>query len=284
MSAEWISGARLMDPAFLHAAITRARPADPRTGNPKDQDPRIGVSRMSRQYCAALTCVALTGLVNGVGIDLSPARCRVLFQNDLPSKVALDPDYRVVGCAQRPTSWPVEAPVVPTIEQLREYVWTNLYARNLGALFATAVDMVNIPERLLWTNAAEWVAIVMDSALEYLPPDLADRFVAECRALLDAEKLPGFTGNPLRGLVEWQAFDDGEPRHGIQTRHLCCLVYLHTDRKGRLCQNCPLLPLPDRAALMRERRGVGMGKPGGPAELRCMQVGLARRHLKPGRK
>jgi hypothetical protein len=120
------------------------------------------------------------------------------------------------------------------------------------------------------------VAIVLECATEYLEPAIAEPVLAECRALLDARTLPGFGGerNPLRGRLEWVPFDGTE----IATRHLCCLVYLHTDRRGRLCQNCPLLPLPDRAALARERRAAGMAKSGGPAERRSIQVGLSRKH------
>lgn len=276
-----VSGARMLEDEFLRAAIMRARPAEPATGDEsRDDDPRIAVSRMSRLYCAALNSVALAGLANGVGIDLSPGRYSVMFTNDAPSLVSIGPEYagrEVLRCAERPTSWPVDGPVVATLDELREYVYTNLYARNLGLLFAAATRIVNVPERLLWTNAAEWVAIPMDAAVEYLDPVGAAPFVADCRALLTEDSVPGLAGpNPLRGRVEWLPYDDGEPRHGIQTRHLCCLVYLHTDRHGRLCQNCPLLPLPDRAALVRERRGVGMATRGGPAEQRCVEVGRNR--------
>lgn len=276
-----VSGARLLEDQFLRAAIMRARPAEPARGDgSRDEDPRICVSRMSRLYCAALTSIALAGLANGVGIDLSPGRYSVIFKDNAPALVSIGPEYdggKVLRCAERPTSWPVGGPVVGTLNELREYTFTNLYARNLGLLFAAATRMVHVPERLLWTNAAEWVAIPMDAAVEYLDPAGAAPFVADCRVLLTSDALPGLAGpNPLRGRVEWLPYDGGEPRNGIQTRHLCCLVYLHTDRHGRLCQNCPLLPLPDRAALVRERRGVGMSRPGGPAEQRCVEVGRGR--------
>ncbi|HEX6355430.1 IucA/IucC family C-terminal-domain containing protein [Actinophytocola sp.] len=276
-----VSGSRLLDAEFLRAAIMRARPAEPTTGDgSRDDDPRIGVSRMSRLYCAALNCVALAGLANGVGIDLSPGRYSVTFDNNVPSRVSIGPEYEgreVLRCAERPTSWPVSGPVVATLDELREYVYTNLYAHNLGLLFTAATRMVNVPERLLWTNAAEWVAVLMDAAIEYLDPSSAAPFVADCQALLAADSLPGTAGhNPLRGLVEWLPYDGGEPAHGIQTRHLCCMLYQHSDRHGRLCQNCPLLPLPDRAALVRERRGTGMVGSGGPAEQRCVEVGRDR--------
>lgn len=280
-SAEWVAGERLIDPGYLRTAIRRARPANPMNWNPKDTDPRICLSKMSRQYCASLTTVALAGLAAGVGIDLSPASVTAVIQRELPFALTFDPELEPLLCKERPPSWPADGPAVETVAQLRRYVWTNLYARNLRVLFRTATTMVRVPERLLWTNAAEWVAVVMDSAIEYLDPERASMIVAEGRAVLEAETLPGFDGepNPLRGLVEWLPFDDQEPRHGIQTRHLCCLVCLQTDRHGRLCQNCPLLPLPDRAALVRERRGTGTINLDGPAERRCMEVGVARRRF-----
>jgi hypothetical protein len=78
VTAGWIPAERLLEPEYLRNAIARARPAEPQ--NRKDDDPRIGVSRMSRQYCAALTCIAVTGLANGAGIDLSPANCTFVFR------------------------------------------------------------------------------------------------------------------------------------------------------------------------------------------------------------
>jgi hypothetical protein len=207
----------------------------------------------------------------------------LIIRDNVPSRLALAPGYRddeVLRCTPRPTTWPVSGPAVATVAQLRAHVWTNLYARNLRPLFAAIAEMVNVPERLLWTNAAEWVAIVMEAVVDHLPPAAAAAVIAEGRALLEADSLPGFAGapNPLRGRLHWVPFEDGQIRQEVQTRHLCCLVYLHTDRHGRLCQNCPLLPLPDRAALVRERQGLGMTKPGGPAELRSMEIGLRRRH------
>lgn len=278
-----VRGDRLLETDFLRAAILRARPAQPAPAGSRDDDPRIGASRLTRAYCASLTCVALVGLANGVGIDLSPGRYTMVLPDDAPSMVSFGPEYEggeVLRCAERPTTWPVGGPVVATLAELREYVFTNLYARNLAVMFAAATGIVNVPERLLWTNAAEWVATLLDTAVEFLGPTGAAPLVEDCLVLLGAEALPGMAGpNPLRGLVEWLPYDEDEPRHGIQTRHLCCLIYQHTDRDGRLCYNCPLLPLADRAALIRERRWAGLGDPNGPAELRCVEVGRGRIQL-----
>lgn len=73
-----VSGARMLEDEFLHAAIMRA-----------------------------LSSVALAGLANGVGIDLSPGRYSVMFNNDAPSLVSIGAEYagrEVLRCAERPTS------------------------------------------------------------------------------------------------------------------------------------------------------------------------------------
>jgi hypothetical protein len=97
-----VSGARLRVPACGDHA---GRPAEPATDDEsRDDDPRIGVSRMSRLYCAALSSVALAGLANGVGIGLSPGRYSVMFDNDAPSLVSIGPEYtgrEVLRCSAR---------------------------------------------------------------------------------------------------------------------------------------------------------------------------------------
>ena len=133
------------------------------------------------------------------------------------------------------------------------------------------------------TNAAEWVGMVRDAAIEYLTPEAGAPFVAECDALFDAESLPGVadTPNPLRDKLEWELVGEPGSAEAVQTRKVCCLSYLLADRFGRLCGNCPYLPLEDRLALIHERHGVPMGNPGaratsGAAEQQAIQRGLER--------
>ena len=127
---------------------------------------------------------------------------------------------------------------------------------------------------LVWTNAAEWVANVSDAADEYLAADEAAPFLADRITLFAGDAIPGVSGpNPMRGLISWRRFDAPDFPHGVQTRQVCCVTYMLPDRLGRLCQNCDFLPLEDRVALVRERHGVPMGTPGGPAERRAIAVG-----------
>jgi hypothetical protein len=293
---EVVAAERFLDRDFLRAAIQRAsslvigRPAGSptgadtgdETGDEIDLDLRIGVSRFVRHYSASVTAVAMAGLGRGVGIDLSLTRSSFVYRHDLPFCVTLDAvDTDVLRCRERPTRWHAAGPVVDTVEDLRRFVWRQLYAGHLGLVFARLLELVNISPKLLWTNAAEWVGIVSDAAEEYLGGERAAVFVADRRALLGAPHVPGLPGvNPLRDRLDWVPVDGAQPhRSAVQTRRMCCLTYFLADRRGRLCENCPYLPLDDRIALINERHGQPMAaghQTAGPAVQRAIERGLAK--------
>jgi Fe-S oxidoreductase len=289
--AEVVSAERYLDLAFLREAIARARAQQlsppsgvpiPLTDDEGDVDLRIAVSRFTRQYASSLTAVALVALGRGVGLDLSAARCRLVVRANIPFLTVLDvPAGSALLCAERPTEWPVDGPVVATLDELRAHVWRRLYGEHLGPLFERVLAVTRVSRNLMWSNAAEWVGNVADGADEYLPPAEARPFVEDTRALLEAAEIPGLAGpNPMRGLLEWLPFDAPDFPRGVQTRHVCCITYLLPDRLGRLCQNCPFMPVDERVDLIRERHGVPMGTPGGPAEQRAIERG--REKLGPG--
>lgn len=247
-------------------------------GSGQDIDLRLAVSRFTRHYTASLTAVAQAALARGVGLDLSPAHCRLVIWRDLPFRTILTlDDQDVVTCEDRPPSWPVQGRSVATVEELREHVWRPLYAGHIAPLFERVRQITRVTRGLMWTNAAEWVGIVSDAAEEYLGPGEAGPFVADRKALLETPTLPGIEGrNPLLERLDWvPSGEAAHPQH-VQTRRTCCGTYLIADRGGRLCQGCPFMPLEDRVALIRERHGVPMGTPGGPAEQRSVELGLAR--------
>ena len=194
MSSDWVACERFLDRESLRATLERAVKR-------REDDPLIAVSRVVRHYCAALTCVAVTGLANGVGVDLTPVWCAVTFKGTVPGRIALVPRYRaryVLRCSDRPTNWPVPGPAVATVEQLREHVWTGLYAHHLAPLFAQVTGLTEAPEDLLWTHAADRVRVMMDAAIAYLPRGRASAVITECQALLAAGSLPGWDDNPLQ--------------------------------------------------------------------------------------
>jgi hypothetical protein len=240
----------------------------------------IAASRLTRHYCAPLTPVALAGLAAGIAFDLSPSQCRMVIANGVPFRLVLGEPKQpaAVLAVVRGVDAPEGTPRVDTVVELRALVWQNLYAEHVERVFAQMAEVARIAPALMWTNAAEWVAMIHDAALEYLGADSAAPLVAESRELFDARSLPGLgaSGNPLRDKLEWLRVEDGTGAHLVQTRHMCCLTYLLADRFGRLCQNCPYLSPEDRIALIRERHGVPMGTPGGEAEQRAIAQGLHR--------
>jgi hypothetical protein len=137
--------------------------------------------------------------------------------------------------------------------------------------------VTKVATNLCWTNAAEWVANVSDAADEYLAPEAARPYYDDRIALLDAPAIRGIEGrNPLRGLIDWLPYEAPDFPHGVQTRGICCVTYMLPDRLGRLCQNCGFLPIQERVDLIRERHGMPMGTPGGPAEKHSIAVGRAK--------
>lgn len=277
---EVVPATRYHDLDYLREQIDRAKfttaheVIDP-AAEDKEVDLRIAVSRFTRQYASSVSAVALTGLANGVGFDLSAARCRVIIRSNIPFLTVLDVgEGEPLRCAERPTTWPVEGREVATLAELREFVWRKLYAENFAPLFARVREVTKVSVDLCWTNVAEWVSIVADSADEYLDQAATERYHSDRHALLEASAVPGIPGkNPMAGLIEWVKCDAPEFSQGIATRRICCVTYMLPDRLGRLCANCPFLPLEDRVALIRERHGVPMGAPGGPAEKRAIAIG-----------
>jgi len=203
----------------------------------------------------------------------------VKLRNKMPFFLHLDVDESaILRCRERPTQWPIgEGPVVDSLAELRAHVWRKLYAENVVPLFERVQQLTKVAPRLLWSNCAQWPAMVSDAAEEYLNSGRARAYVEDRIAVLQADALPNVAGpNPMRGLIEWLPTDAPEYPSGVQTRKVCCVTYMLPDRLGRLCQNCSLLPAEDRVALMRERHGVPMGSPGGPAEQRAIEVGLTK--------
>ena len=285
-SVDAVPATRYFEPDFLRQAIASAHSVDRELlledrPDHVDDEPevdinlRIAISRLTRHYTGCLTVAALSALAHGVALDLSPRNCRIRTRLSLPFTLVLDAlgDGAVVT-GERPTPWQVDGRTVATLAEARAHVWENLYARHLAPFFAVVRSLTRVSERLLWTNAAEWVGMVSDSADEYLS-GAGRPYVDDRRALLGAPAIPGLPGpNPLRGLVVWDEIDDTAFPHGIHRRGACCLNYRLDDRRGRLCQNCPLMPLEERIALVRERHNLPLGKAGGVAERAAIRRGL----------
>jgi hypothetical protein len=170
---QMIQAENYLDPDFLRAAIEavktthlagnyRAPEGFDTADDDHDIDVRIAASRFTRQYCSSISIAALTALACGVGLDLSIRRCRMVLRNNMPFFVHLDVDESaILRCRERPTQWPIcEGPVVDSLAELRAHVWRKLYAENVVPLFERVHQLTKIAPRLLWSNCAEWPAMV----------------------------------------------------------------------------------------------------------------------------
>ncbi len=290
---EVVPAEQYRQPQFLEAAIARARTvhvAALGAGHPAaasddgvSLDLRIAISRFTRQYASSLSALALVSLANGIGLNVAASHVRFVVRSNVPFQCVLDtPPEDIVRSAARPTTWSAEGPELASLAELRAWVWQRLYGEHLAPLFDAVQSVARVSPSLIWSNAAEWVALVADTAEEYLSPVAARPYVADRRALLAAASIPGVPGpNPMSGLISWEQTDAPDLPRGVPTRRVCCVTYLLADRLGRLCQNCPFLPLEARVALIRERHGVAMGETPGPAALRSIEVGLAKIGRRP---
>lgn len=281
---EVVSAADLLQPELLTAAVYGASQRDYShiDGSSGEDDPglfdRIAASRFTRLYAEPATYVALAGLAAGVGLDLSVHNCRVVARGKPAFYLLLDlDDSQIVRCAERPTSWPVSGPVVETVDELRRYVWQKLYGDHIVPLWERTLDLFSVPAALLWTNAAEPVAFLIDETRMRPTAGLSGAIVSEAETLLAQQTLPGVDGaNPLHDRIEWSQLAGADDPPGIQCRRLCCITYYLTVRRGFLCENCPYLTVEDRAALVRERRDPPRGIAVGPARRKSISLGLAR--------
>lgn len=285
--SEFVPVTELLEPPNLRDIILRSGGLEGHSADGPaipEMDMTVAVSRLARQYCTAVAAVAVVGLAHGVGIDMSPQRCRVALTNpELPvtrRKFAVAVDLtgaEIVRCADRGTSLPVTGPVVAAVDELRAYVWSRLFGAHFEPLFQRVRELVpTVGAALLWTSAAEYVGLNSDAAEEHLPPQVASRYVADRRALLEGDTLPGVAGpNPMRDLLVWDPAA-AAPLGSVQARRMCCLNYLLPDRDGLLCTNCPHLPPEDRVAVENERRTLPSGSAFGPAQRRAQELGRSR--------
>jgi ferric iron reductase protein FhuF len=287
-ASDLVSAERFRDPTYLRAAMLETGHSlvgsseEAKADHAPEVKLAVAASRFTRHYVSSLTASALVALVHGVGIDLSAKRCIKVVYRGIPKQHLVgESDEGVIGCEERPTEWLLTSGRVSTVDELRQYVWTRLYAEHLAPLFATTAELAGAAPSLLWSNAAEWVAHIADMADQHLGPVGAQPYVEEADALLGAEALPGVEGpNPLKHLIEWVPVDASDFPRGVHTRRHCCITYLLPVRLGRLCGNCPFLPLPERMAMVRESRATNNAR-GGPAERRSIEIGLRKIRSKP---
>jgi hypothetical protein len=253
----------------------------------------ISASLLTGSYLGPLTTVAIIGLAAGVGFDLAPRQSTMVLVNGMPRRLLLGEPGRPLGmlaAVDGVDDVPASVQRVHSTADLRSLVWRSLYGDHLAPVFRRVAEVTKIPPAVMWTNAAEWLAMIHESALTYLDEEAATPLMAECQALLKAESLPGVDDdrNPLREKIDWTEVTVGSNRYEVQTRRLCTLAYLLAKRSARMCGTCPYLKPEDRVPIAHElyvapfetkSTSVTMGMTGGAATQLALAERLRRRSV-----
>ena len=191
----------LTDDAALLRLIRSSIPADlpplpPGHADRFRTDPRILASRFARLYSNATTGAALIALAWRCRPRPPPARCSIVFLADWSPAVSRStPRTESSGAPSAPRRGR-SAGRVSTRSASCASTWTRYFGEHIAPLFSRIAEPTNVSPKLLWSNSAEMAGLVGDSAEEYLDPAEATPFLADSRALLDAEQLPGVPGRP----------------------------------------------------------------------------------------
>jgi hypothetical protein len=257
-----------LDRAHLETQIVRTVPP----GDLNTVDRRVIASRFVREYCLGIVPPVLVGLGLGLGIDV--VRSRSVWERwhlrgssaVAPHALSADVDAFAV-CAECHPSRGGASAVLPTHDDLRAWVWRRLFVEHLAPLFDVILQIEKLSVRVLWASAAEAAARVATFSAERLSADAARPFIAECDALLGAERLPGTSEpNPLRGQAYWKDIGRTDFPHGLMLRSVCCMCFTLPDRRGQVyCGTCPLPPVETLIAIMgRPPADPGAARIGAP--------------------
>lgn len=236
--------ALLVDPARLDAFLARyyqRRGVDP-TDRPAR---RAAVSAWTLDYVAALLppLAAAASVLQHVLPAAAADLALQLDEHGAPRRFHLrHADVRQLG---RP------APGESTAQRYDALLW-----QHLDPLFQALATHTGLARKVLWGNAARWMAATLDQALAAsggAPPVAADR-----AWLLDEAHWPGDRANPLYPRL---ATPMRSASIGAETLHRqCCLYYLLPGED--YCAACPLTcPAPERG----RGRPVPVSVQGSPA-------------------
>jgi hypothetical protein len=251
--AETIAATQLMRPEVMRSYAARA--VKEWSDRPLDEDPRAAVSRLIRRYLGSVVTAALVPLVHGIGLDLSPARVRLIMQSDLPQGTVLDVDEVLIS-SERPATRGVRGTDVGTVARLRERVFASLLA-HLSWSFAAVIANIKVSPQLLWSTAAEQIDLVFEYAIDGPDPEAFVRARADREQLLFATEVPGIAGpNPLKDQLYWEPARDRI--HQIQVRRVCCANFVVPGRTQGYCRNCDLITEERRLAMWDEYRSASL--------------------------
>lgn len=246
-AAELFSGDRAM-PYFERAIAVW-------TDDPSHENPRAAASRFMRRYTGSLVAAAVVPLAHGAAFDLSIDRVSLLIRDELPMGTVLD-TCGAPGWVDEdhPSAWALPGAATVTAAALREHAFATLFTGHLGPVIDHVVGLVPMIPPVLWSHVAEHIDGIYQESLEVADESFRAAIERDRRTLLFDDTLPGVLGaNPLRGLLEWEMFDDPLFPRPSQVRTVCCLNFLVPGR-ATYCRTCNRISQDERHELWRTFR------------------------------
>ena len=224
--------------------------------HPSEEDQRAAASRFLRRYVGSVAAAALIPLSGGVVLDVAIPRVQLVIRSDLTLGTVVDLAGATAYVSPvRPTTWPIEAVSLPSVEELRQRAYERLFRDHLVPALERIYSVIGVSWKLMWTTVAESIEYLYEHAPPYFD-DAGWAAVAEDRDVIRADTVPGIAGaNPMKGLLEWEDFGDPEIPGPQQVRRVCCVNYVvpgrNTGQTGGYCRGCGLLPAEERHRLWR---------------------------------
>jgi ferric iron reductase protein FhuF len=223
------------------------------TDTPARQDQRIAAQRFVKKYTAAILPASLLPLAGGVAIDASLDRLRFIVEGDLLRGVMLAAlDART--SSGRPAAWPIDAPAVRSLDDLRAHALETLFYGNLVPAVDAVLRVAHVSRRMLWCGVSEQIDLFYSGARLAGVGDPAT-LDADREVVLNAETLPGTSlRNPNHGTFTLEY----EPRLDrlFMVRGVCCMQFRLRD-PARYCTNCGLPTREERGVLRLKSAQVG---------------------------
>jgi ferric iron reductase protein FhuF len=253
--ADWevIAAEELLSVDNLRGYFTRA--IKEWSDHPSEEDQRAAASRFLRRYVGSVAAAALMPLSAGVALDVSIPRVKLVIRSELALGTIVDlTGAPVYVSPARPTQWPVEGVSLASVEQLRHRAYESLFRDHLVPAFERVRAVIGVSARLVWATAAECVEYLYENARPYFDDAGWAPLDEDRRVVHYADTVPGIDGpNPMKGLMEWEDFDDPDLPRPMQLRRICCVNYVIPGRGSNpYCRSCGLLTAEQRHQLWRQ--------------------------------
>jgi hypothetical protein len=226
--------------------------------------PRVATANFVRFYVASLTSALELPLAHGVAFDLSIPRVSLIIKEHEAMGVVLDTDG-APGWVDRdhPNPWPLPGAEPVSASELRERAFATYFSGHLTPMIDQVAVEARLARAVLWAHVAEQIEEFAEEAMYVASDSVREVIDADRRLLLFGDEIPGVEGpNPVRGLLQWDDFDDPVLPRPIQMRSACCLF--HQLPRGPHCRSCERIPFEERQEKWRDWTVETYGPTGPP--------------------